>query len=251
MSRRKCFALFASSLLAISIVIGGCAPKSLVSTSQEVQIGEEASKSVEHQYRVDPNPALEGLVNDLGQTLVKCSDRQNIKYTFKVLDTNDVNAFSLPGGWVYVYKGLIDQTHGRQDELAGVIAHEIGHIVHRHHADMIGRQEYAAILVGTLTRGQVQNLAGVFADVSLLHFSREHEYEADMSGIKEMYRCEKYNPKVYNPQGLVDFFNTLLKLEGHRPSAFAQIFQTHPVTANRIQKAQAYLADLRAGKVDP
>lgn len=251
MSKVGVCAILAISLLGISVLLNGCAPKSLVSTSQEIEIGREASRDVEKQYRVDPNPALQGMVNDLGQTIVKCSDRQNIKYTFRVLDSNDVNAFSLPGGWVYVYRGLINQTHGRKDEIAGVLAHEIGHIVRRHHADMIGKQEYAQILVGTLTRGQVQDLAGIFANVTLLHFSRENEYEADISGLKEMYRCEKYNPKVYDPQGLIDFFSTLLKLEGKKPSGFDQIFRTHPVTANRIQKAQAYLADLRAGKVDP
>jgi len=226
-----------------SIYLTGCAPKSLVSTSQEIQIGREASQEVESQYKVDTDPQLNAMVNDIGQNLVRFSDRQDIKYTFKILDVKDVNAFSLPGGWGYVNKGLIDATKGNRDELAGVIAHEIGHIAARHHADMIGRQTYASILIGTLTKGQMTQYASIFANISLLQWSQHQEFEADKLGIKEMYRS-----KVYDPEGLIKFFNDLLKIEGKPPSQFEQIFRTHPVTSERIKRARQYLADLRSGK---
>jgi predicted Zn-dependent protease len=247
------YGLIAVLLLAttLSLFISGCKPQGLVSTSQEIKIGKQASEEVERQNPVDNDPQLNAMVNRIGQTLVGHSDRQDIKYTFKVLDVKDVNAFSLPGGWVYVNKGLIDATRGRNDELAGVIAHEIGHIVARHSAAAIGRELQAAILIGTLTKGQTQQIASVFADVSQLHYSREQEYEADKLGIAEMLHSNQEDPQVFEPQGLIDFFGSLLKIEKKPPSGFEQIFRTHPVTANRIKAAQAYLDDLRAGKANP
>lgn len=240
-------ALLLALMLSLIPLMSGCKPSSLVSRSQEVEIGQQASQEVESQYRVVNDPRLNAMVNQIGQTLVKCSDRQDVKYTFKVLDVSDVNAFSLPGGWVYVNKGLIDATHGNTDELAGVIAHEIGHVVARHHAEMIGRETYAEILVGTLTSGQTQQVAGVFANLELLHWSRQQEYQADRLGIDEMYRCRAN----YNPEGLISFFGVLAKGEKSQPSKFSQMFRTHPLTPERVKRAQAYLDDLRAGRAKP
>jgi len=235
-------------IIAGSMMLTGCNPKSLVSTSQEISIGREAAAQVESQYKVDTDPKLNALVNNLGQTLVTCSDRQNIKYTFKILDVKDVNAFSLPGGWVYVNKGLVDETDGKTDELAGVIAHEIGHVAARHHAAMMGRELQANILIGTLTKGDVTTLASIAANFTLLRWSRKQEYEADKLGIKEMWRCRNKDPQAYNAQGLVDFFGTLQAKQKKEPSKFEQILATHPVTSERIKRAQEYLDDLKAGR---
>ena len=230
-----------------SMMLTGCNPKSLVSTNQEVDIGRQASQQVESQYKVNKDPQLNALVNNLGQTLVTCSDRQDIKYTFKVLDVKEVNAFSLPGGWIYVNKGLIDETKGSNDQLAGVIAHEIGHVAARHHAAMMGRELQANILIGTLTKGDITTLASIAANFTLLRWSRKQEYEADTLGIKEMWRCRNKN-SVYNAQGLVDFFGTLQAKQKKEPSKFEQILATHPVTSERVKRAQAYLDDLKSGK---
>lgn len=230
----------------VASILTGCSPKSLVSTSQEVEIGKQASEDIEKEYKLNKDPELNAMVDQIGQALAKCSDRTDITYTFKILELKDVNAVSLPGGWVYIYKGLIDETKDKPDQLAGVIAHEIGHVAARHHADMIGRQIYAALLVGTLTKGDIQDVAGIFANITLLRWSRKHEYESDRLGINYMYRC-----KLYDPQGLVNFFNSLLKMEKNKPSEFEQIFRTHPVTEERIKRAQVYYDDLRAGKTNP
>ena len=225
------------------LALAGCNPSQFVSQNQEIEIGREASKEIESKYKPVNDPALQARINEMGQALAKCSDRTNIVYTFKVLDIKDVNAVSLPGGWVYIYKGLVNETKNKPDELAGVIAHEIGHVAARHHAEMLGRQIQASILVGTLTKGDVRQIAGIFADITLLRYSRKQEYAADKLGIKYMYRC-----KQWNAQGLIDFFGSLLKLEKNKPSEFEQIFRTHPVTSERIKRAQTYLDDLRAGK---
>lgn len=249
---KRCSVLVAVLLLAICLtLLTGCKPESLVSTSQEIEIGRQASQDIERQYGVVKDPALNATVNNMGQSLAKCSERPDITYTFKILNIKDVNAVSLPGGWVYVYKGLVDQTKGKPDELAGVIAHEIGHVAARHHAQMLGREIQASLIIGTLTKGDTQQIASIFANLQLLHYSREQEYEADKLGIKEMWLCRQQDPAVYNSQGLIDFFGALLKMEGKPPSNFEQIFRTHPVTAERIKRAQAFLDDLRAGRTDP
>lgn len=233
------------ALVLCSVVLPGCKPESLVSTSQEVEIGREAAQQIEREYPVNKDPELNRLVTTIGQNLVRQSDRQDITYTFKILDIKDVNAVSLPGGWVYVYKGLIDQTAGDRDELAGVIAHEIGHVAARHHAELIGRQTYASILVGTLTKGDIQQIAAILADISLLRWSRKQEYEADELGLKYTFRSQ-----TYRPEGLIEFFEKLMAGQKREPSRFEQIFRTHPLTSERIDRAKEYIADLRAGRVN-
>ncbi|MCX6375682.1 MAG: M48 family metalloprotease [Armatimonadetes bacterium] len=228
--RRMAFAVLIPAWI---LALAGCNPSQLVSQNQEI----------ERKYKAVNDPALQARINEMGQALAKCSDRANSVYTFTVLDIKDVNAVSRPGGWVYIYKGLVNETKNKPDELAGVIAHEIGHVAARHHATMLGREIQASILVGTLTKGDLRQVAGLFANITLLRYSRKQEYEADKLGIKYMYRC-----KQWNAQGLVDFFGSLLKLEKNKPSEFEQIFRTHPVTQERIKRAQAYLDDLRSGK---
>lgn len=246
MLRRTCLIGLALLLLASLFVLNGCNPKGLVSTSQEIDIGRQASQDIESRYPVNKDPQLNAMVNNMGQAIAQCSDRTDLNYTFRILDIKDVNAVSLPGGWVYVYKGLIDETKGQPDELAGVIAHEVGHVSARHHAQMIGRELQLNILIGTLTKGQVQQIAAIFANLQELHWSRQQEYDADKLGIKFMYRCKRWDP-----QGLVNFFNTLLKLEPSHRSDLDQIFATHPVTSERIKRAQTYLDDLKSGKEKP
>lgn len=246
MGKRWHIALLLVALIVSISVLSGCKPAGLVSNSQEVEIGRESAQQVESQYPVNKDPELNRMVTTMGQNLARFSPRQNVEHTFKILDIKDVNAVSLPGGWVYTYKGLIDMTKGNPDQLAGVMAHEIGHVALRHHADMIGRQTYAGILVQTLTHGDVQQWANVFANLQLLQYSREHEFEADRAGIDIMFKS-----KQYDPQGLVNFFGALDKLHKDNPSKFEQMFRTHPVTAERVKRAQAHLDDLKAGRVQP
>lgn len=236
--------IVAAALLFIIAFVSGCSPKELVSQSEEIEIGKQASKSLEKEYKLVKDPELNEMVNTMGQTLAKYSDRPDLQYTFKIIDTKDVNAVSLPGGWVYVYKGLIDVTKDHPDQLAGAIAHEIGHIAARHHADMIGRETYANLLIGVLTKEETAQIASIFANIKLLRWSRKHEYEADRLGIKYMYKSQQYDP-----QGLINFFNYLLSIEKKKPSEFEQIFLTHPVTSERIARAQKYYDQLRNGEI--
>ncbi|MCL6629245.1 MAG: M48 family metalloprotease, partial [Armatimonadetes bacterium] len=147
--RRGHYLVISLLLVASAVYTVGCS----IGRDQEIEIGREASQQVEKQYPVNKDPQLNELVNDIGQNLVKYTTRQGIDYTFKILDVKEVNAFSLPGGWIYINKGLIDATRNSRDQLAGVIAHEIGHVDARHHAEQIEDQMRVNILIATLTKG--------------------------------------------------------------------------------------------------
>ncbi|MBI2843715.1 MAG: M48 family metalloprotease [Armatimonadetes bacterium] len=226
--------------LAASGMLWGCAPESLVSTSDEVAVGRQAAAEVEATYPVSRDPAANQLVNDIGRHLLsQTQPRQGIEYTFKVLDVNDVNAFALPGGWIYINRGLIDQTRGNRDQLAGVIAHEIGHVQAKHHAEMMGRSALYGIAIGALTKGNVTQWANLFANLNLLSWSRKHEYEADTLAIDYTFASR------YNAQGIIDFFRVLQAEQGRgRTPAF---LRTHPLTEDRIERAQAYLNRKKSG----
>lgn len=223
-----------ATVLLVCLHLCGCSPKSLVSEDQEVAVGQQASAQIESQYPVSRDPGLNSLVNTIGQNLlVFANPRPGIVYKFKVLDINDINAFSLPGGWIYVDRGLIDATNGNRDEIAGVIAHEIGHVQARHYAEIMGRAELYGIAIGTLTQGNAAQWASVFANLNLLRWSRKEEYEADRLAIDYML------PSQYNPQGLIDFLKVVEQTQGESRSAL--FLQTHPLTSDRIQRDQEYL----------
>jgi len=226
-------------LAAIGALIVGCDTSDLVSTSDEVDIGRQAAAQVEKENKVDKDPALNRLVTDTGNTILRTVPvRPGIVYTFKVLDMADINAFSLPGGWVYVQKGLIDATKGNVNQLAGVMAHEIGHVQARHAAKMIGRQEIYGTAIGAFTKGDTAKVASIFANLNLLQYSRDEEYQADQLAMDYLI------PSTYRPEGLIDFFKVLMKAEGS--GGTPTFLRTHPLTQDRINRLQAYLDKKRA-----
>lgn len=229
------------AIVMVSGVLAGCAPKSLVSTSDEVRIGREAAAEVEAQYPVSRDARINQLVSGIGRTLLTyTTPRQGIEYTFKVLDVDDVNAFSLPGGWIYINRGLIEATRGNTSQLAGVIGHEIGHVQARHHAELMGRSALYGIAIGTLTRGNTTQWVNFFANLNLLRWSRKHEYESDRLAI------DYTLPSRYNAQGLIDFFRVLQEMGGRGRTP--EFLRTHPLTDDRIERAQAYLNERKAGR---
>lgn len=225
----------------LTALVAGCNTAGLVSTQDEIAVGREAAKEVERQYPVSKDAAANERVNKIAQELIAhANPRKGIEYQFKVLNVDDINAFSLPGGWIYVNKGLLDAVKNDDDQLAGVIAHEIGHVQLRHHAKMMGRQEIYGIAIGTLTKGNTQQWANIFANLNLLSWSRKEEYEADRAAIDYTFASK------YNPDGIITFFKYLMsKNKESRTLAF---LRTHPLTENRIARAQDYLNAKRAGK---
>ncbi len=228
--------MIALCLLAAVGITSSCKSTALMSKSEEVRIGQQASQEVEKEYKLSPNPADQALVQEIGQRILASNKVEEYPYTFKVLDAKDVNAFSLPGGPVYVFKGLLDLTEGDVDEIASVVAHEIGHIHARHIAKMYTQGFWLDLIIGLGTKGTAQDVAQIGALLGQLHFSREDEYEADRLAIRYLRNAG------YDPNGLTRFFTKLQRKEKGGTSDLDKMLRTHPLTKDRIRKANEEIA---------
>lgn len=224
-----------AALVALS-GLTGCRTKSFLSTKQEVNLGKEASREVEQQFRVDTKSPDADRVRAIGQRLLPHLDRPGINYTFKVLDVKDINAFSLPGGPVYVFRGLLDMMGDDDDALACVLGHECGHVAARHAARQLSSSITTSLLINIFIPNPTYNqLAGLGAGVVGLKYSRDDEYEADRRGLSYAYEAG------YDPNGMVHFFDKLARLEHRQGGGDPEWLRDHPVTQARIDKAQAII----------
>jgi predicted Zn-dependent protease len=225
-------------------LLGGCAAVSeinLLSTEQEVEMGTQLAAEVEKEMPMYDDPAVEAYIDSLGQILARNSDRTDIAYHFKVVDTDEVNAFSLPGGYLYVNRGLIT-TAENESELAGVIGHEIGHVVGKHSAKMLTRQYGISVLAQIALGedpGMVKSLvAYIAATGALMKYSRDAEREADRFGVDETYRSN------IDPMGMSSFFGKLQAMYDRNPSDLEKFFSSHPPEKERIEATASYVASL-------
>ena len=168
-----------------------------------------------------------------------------VPFTIKVLDTDEVNAFALPGGFFFVNSGLILKADN-EAELAGVMAHEIAHVAARHGTRQASRGELAQyatlplIFAGGWTGYAIYQAASVAIPIGFLRFSRAFESEADMLGLQYMYKAG------YDPLCFIDFFERIETLEKKRPGTLSKVFSTHPMTEDRIIAAQKTIQGLEA-----
>jgi len=218
----------------------------LLSTQQEVAIGRQAAEDVEQQMAMLDDPAVTAYVADLGRALSRHAKRQDVVYRFRVVDTEVVNAFALPGGWLYVNAGLIAAADHRS-ELAGVIAHEIGHVVGRHGARQITAQFGLSVLLEmvaggpgseSLARDIAAQFAGVGAGMTLLKYSRDMEREADVSAV------DMTHSAGMDPLGVATFFEKLQQMHEQEPAGVEVLFSTHPPTAERVESVKSEAAKL-------
>ncbi|MDP9112410.1 MAG: M48 family metallopeptidase [Acidobacteriota bacterium] len=206
------------------------------SIEKEIALGKGLAQEVERQAKIVDDPVIAEYVNRLGQNLVRNSDAK-VPFTIKVIDTEEVNAFALPGGFFFVNSGLILKADS-EAELAGVMAHEIAHVAARHGTRQATRGEIAQlatiplIFMGGWTGYGIRQAASVAIPVGFLSFSRGFESEADLLGLEYMYKSG------YDPGAFVDFFEKIQSLEKKKPGTMAKVFSTHPMTEDRITTAQ-------------
>ena len=155
---RKILKLFMTFVFACCLFVGvNPAEAGLISREQEIEMGQQTAKQLEAQYGVSQDAALQERVNRIGQRLAKVCGRDDITFSFKVLNNNEVNALACPGGFVYVYKGLIDYMPTDM-ELAGVLGHEVGHVAKKHTVNAIEKQMWTSLILIAATRGQGMGL---------------------------------------------------------------------------------------------
>jgi beta-barrel assembly-enhancing protease len=206
------------------------------SLEKQIEMGRQYAQQVESSTKLVTDPEITEYVNRIGQNLVRNSDAQ-VPFTIKVVDTDDINAFALPGGFFYVDSGLI-LAADNEAELAGVMAHEIAHVAACHLArentrgQLMQLASIPLIFVGGGIGYAAQSLAGLAVPIGFLRFTRSFESEADFLGVEYLYKAG------YDPQALTAFFEKIKALEKHKPGTLAKTFDTHPQTPDRIAKTQ-------------
>ena len=201
----------------------------IISTEQEISMGASIAKQVERVYKPVEDKYMQERVELIGNRLVQFCDRKELIYHFKALDVDDINAVSLPGGWVYVFKGLIEKSKN-DDELAGVIAHEIGHIAARHSVKRFQTgmlANIAMILVATTQSGRTTAGTDLAINSLMTAYSRGDEFEADR-------RAVRYTKAAgYDPNAIISFMKTMKEVNKDKIRPYSY-FRTHPYEGERI-----------------
>jgi predicted Zn-dependent protease len=220
----------------------------LYSLEREIGLGKQLAQEVERSSKLIDDPIVTEYVNRVGQNLVRNSDAR-VPFTIKVIDSDEVNAFALPGGFFYVNSGLILRAQ-EEAELAGVMAHEISHVTARHGTKNASKGELMQLATiplmllgpgGWAGYGIYQGL-NLALPLTFLKFSRDSEREADFLGLQYMYKAG------YDPNAYVTFFERIQADEKRRPGTIPKVFSTHPPTPDRIEAAQKEIARILPAK---
>ena len=224
--------------------IGGRGVGNWYSTEGEIKMGKQYADEIEKSTKLINDPVVTEYVNRIGQNIVKNSDCK-VPFTIKVIDTDEINAMALPGGFFYVNSGLI-LAADEEAELAGVMAHETAHVCAHHAAREMTRMNYAQLgsiplimMTGYSWTGYgIYEAINIAIPMTFLMFSREFEGQADYLGVQYMHRAG------YDPQAFVTFFEKIQNLEKQKPGAVAKAFSNHPQTPDRIQHTQEEIAKI-------
>lgn len=211
------------------------------SQEKEVAIGRMYAAEIEKELKLVDDPVITEYVNRVGQNIVNHSDAK-VPFTIKVVDSDEVNAFALPGGYFYVNKGLV-LAADNESELAGVMAHEIGHVAARHVVENQGKQQMLSwgilagiILTGGIAGSILQNTGGLLQALIGSKYGRGAEVEADKLGVQYMYAAG------YDPNGMATMFEKLAAMNKKKPNSILKLFNTHPPSIERRDYAIALAA---------
>lgn len=236
-------------MTAVVFAAAGCAVNpatgereiSLISESQEIQMGQEADAAIVAQLGLYPDSAIQRYVSDLGLELAKNSERPDLPWSFRVVDDPVVNAFALPGGFIYITRGIMSHLTS-EAELVGILGHEIGHVTARHSVSQMSRQQLAQIglVVGMVFSERVRALGDVFGQslqLLFLKYGRDDESEADRLGVRYMTRVG------YSPGELSEVFRMLEQVSAQSGQRIPEWLSTHPDPGNRAEAIQAGVAE--------
>jgi len=230
----------------LAVLIAGCS----VSQDQEVSMGKDDAAQVNAQLPIVADPAISAYIQTLGESIASKTSRADLDWHFYVVNSKQVNAFALPGGYVYVNRGLIEDAD-RLDELAGTLGHEIGHVIERHSVKDMQNQQKTNIglaVVCTLTNichsGLAQAAVQVGGSAYFAKHSRQDELQADSEAVVNVTRAG------YDPHGVPELFQALLKQREYQPTIVEGWFADHPLEETRIQRAQTLVAQVKADPSD-
>ena len=212
------------------------------SIEQEMALGKQLSLEVQKEARIVDDTIVSEYVNRLGQNLARNSDT-NFPVSFKVIESDEINAFTLPGGYIFINTGLMKLT-ANEAELASAMAHEIAHSAARHAGRQASRSRLfnigsiPLVLLGGLGGMAARQTAGVAIPMAFLKYSREFETEADLLGLQYLWKAG------YDPDASIDLFEEMESTERKQPGSVARLFRTHPLTPDRIEKTQKNIETL-------
>ena len=223
--------------VAFAALAGACA----ISTQQEMEVGQQYAAQLAKELPIVHDPAIQADLNTVAARLTPFSQRPEVHYQFFLVNSDVVNAFAVPGGYIYVTRSIVEKMMS-MDQLAGVLGHEMGHVEHRHSAKQLGRAQVAEVgvaVTGVLVGGEAGRVAeqgaGVGAQLVLQRYSRDQEREADRFAVGVTTQAG------INPSGIVDFFRVLRQVEGNRASDVEYYFSSHPLTEDRIRDVSALI----------
>ncbi len=223
---------------ALTLAASACS----VSQDQEVAIGRQNAEQVNAQLPIIRDSAAANYVRQLGLSMARTTSRADLDWQFFIVDSKEVNAFAVPGGYIYVNRGLIERTQ-RMDQLAGVLGHEIGHVVRRHSIKQMQQQQeanvgvtLACVLTSVCNNQASQAAIQVGGQALFSKFSRTDETEADAEGVKNVIRAG------ISPYGMPEMFQILINERSSNPSAVDSWFATHPLEEDRIAEVQRLIA---------
>lgn len=215
----------------------------MISTPSEVEMGKSVHESIVRQYKLSKNSAQIERVRRVGERVSKVSDRQDYEYHFYVLQDDEMNAFTAPGGNVYIYTGLLEKLKS-DDQVASVLAHEVGHCAARHTVKKfqaaLGYNLISTIVLSRLGEGSAQQItelgSNAIMNIVFSAYGRQDEYQADQLGVKYMYRA------CFDPQAAVETFK-ILEADSRGPDV-PLILRSHPFIHDRISMAEAEIKSL-------
>jgi predicted Zn-dependent protease len=228
------------SLLVLSLGLSACA----VSTQQEVEMGAGYAQQIERQLPLVEDAELTRYINVLGDSIARIADARNLDWSFRIVDSPDVNAFAIPGGFIYINRGLIERATSLA-QVAGVIGHEIGHVTMRHSIKQMQKAQgtnlgvtAVCILTSVCNNEATQAMINIGASAAFATFSRQDEDEADAEGVTYMVAAG------IDPNGIPEMFQILVDERTRKPGALDAWFRSHPLEESRIAAARARIGQL-------